>query len=113
MLSLAFNGEFQDYETDYISTLKSVDPMKGMSAQFKATDRNLYTPTSQMGYSQSSFMSRQTRLLKDLFDDKMKALDSEKNKAMLSNDLEKAKKIKVAIDKTMKLAKVSQELEYK
>lgn len=115
LFNLSFFGEFQDYEADYLGTLKTLDPIKGISAQMKATDRNIYTPASNttMGYSQSNFMSRQSRLLKDMFEDKMKVLENEKNKAMLSNNLDEAKKIKVTIDKTMKLSKLSHELEYK
>ena len=118
MISLSVFGDFLEYEQDYLSGLKALDPIRGISEQFKVRDRGIYTPQNAnegagMYFSRPNFTSRQTRILKDLLDDKIKILDNEKRKAAQLNDADKAQKIKKDIDKTMKLSKIAKELEYK
>ena len=118
MLSLSVFGDFLDYENEYISSLKTLDPLRGLSEQFKSRDRGIYTPQGTdpgvgMYFSRPNFTSRQSRILKDIFNDKIKALDNEKRRAIQINDADKAQKLKKDIDKTMKFAKLAKELEYK
>ena len=100
-----------------MGSFKTIDPVKEGADQSKDQDRSLFTPQvahdSKMNFSQSSFTSKQTRILNDLLDDKIKALDTEKKKAAQTNDSEKSSKLKKDIDKTMKLAKLAKDLENK
>jgi len=96
-MSLNVFGEFLSHENEYVNSLKTLDPIKGMTAQFQAQDRGLHTPqesSNNMYFSQSGFMSRQSRILNDLITDKMKAINSEMRNAKISNDMDKAKKLK-------------------
>ena len=97
LMSLNVFGEFLAHEMEYIDTLRTLDPLKGVSAQFQSQHRNLYTPQGTDGnmyFSQSGFMSRQSKFLNDMIGDKMKALNSELKNAKISNDMNKAKKMK-------------------
>ena len=105
-----------EHEQDYANSFKPLEPMRGMAAH--SQNRDAYTPQASNGgdsmyISQSNFTSRQTRILNDLLNDKLKALTSDMRNAAHSNDLDKANKLKKSVDKTMKLAKLAKNLEFK
>ena len=78
-----------------MGSFKTVDPIKGRTDSSVDRDRSLFTPkdadNNKMNFSQSSFTSKQTRILNDLLDDKIKTLDTEKKRAAQTNDSEKSK----------------------
>ena len=83
LLSLSVFGDYIEYEEgDFMGSFKTIDPVREGTDQLKDQDRSLFTPQvahdSKMNFSQSSFTSKQTRILNDLLDDKIKALDTEK-----------------------------------
>ncbi|CAI2387715.1 unnamed protein product [Moneuplotes crassus] len=115
LMSLTVYGDFIGYEGDYVENLKTVDPLGKVSGYLQPIERNLHTPQENSGnmyFSQSGFMSRQSRLLNDMIGDKMKVLNNEMKNAKISNDMDKAKKLKKVIDKTVKLSKLAKELEF-
>lgn len=85
-----------NYERDYTGGFKTLEPIGGMSSQRQS--RDLYTPQGHLGsgmhFSQSNFMGRQSKILNELINDKLKVLNSEMKNATITNNLDKMKKLK-------------------
>jgi hypothetical protein len=115
LLALSVFGNYLNYEREYTGGLKTLEPIGGMSSQRQSRDS--YTPQDRLGggmyFSQSNFMGRQSKILNELINDKLKVLNSEIKNATISNNLDKMKKLKKSVDKTMKLAKLAKDLELK